>query len=148
MSYFIFNKNSDNLNGSLYKIAENQSDLNNLNLQTSEYKIITDSQENFNAVKYKTKSAESYNGETINYINIEVGFANKEQLTKYINEISSSIKDFTKNNSNHPLYDIWNNYLNQLNSLNVNNITYPLNISLEQYFNNLNQLSLNPLQLP
>jgi len=148
MAYFIFNKNSEGLNGSLYKIAENESDLNNLNLQTSEYKIIIDSQENFNAVKYKTKYAESYNGGTINYINMEVGFASKDQLTKYIDESSKFIKNFTEKNLNHPLYNIWNSYLNQLNSFNVDNITYPLNISLEQHFNNLNQLALNTLQIP
>jgi len=48
MSYFIFLKNSDNIEGTIYKIAENQSDLNNINITQSDYKIIQDSQENFN----------------------------------------------------------------------------------------------------
>jgi hypothetical protein len=46
------------------------------------------------------------------------------------------------------LYDMWNNYYNQLNTLNLDNITFPFNQSLEQYFNNLGQPSLSPLQLP
>ena len=32
MSFFIFFKNCDNKNGVLYRIAENQNDLNNLNI--------------------------------------------------------------------------------------------------------------------
>ena len=40
MSYFIFLKNLDNVSNSLYKIAENQSDLNNINIDQSQYKII------------------------------------------------------------------------------------------------------------
>ncbi len=62
MSFFIFTKNFDNIPGSfLYRIAENQDDLNNLNINQSDYKIIEDSQENFNAVKYGTKSINKYN---------------------------------------------------------------------------------------
>ena len=37
MAYFIFNKNSDKINGSLCKIAENKSDLDNLNIIQSNY---------------------------------------------------------------------------------------------------------------
>jgi hypothetical protein len=34
MSFFIFLNNLDNVEGTLYSIAENQSDLNNLNINT------------------------------------------------------------------------------------------------------------------
>ena len=51
MVYFIFGKNLDNIEGTIYRIAENQSDLNNLNILQSDYKIIEDSQSNFNLVK-------------------------------------------------------------------------------------------------
>ena len=57
-------------------------------------------------------------------------------------------EQFLNNNTNHSQYSIWNNYKNQLKSLNVKNIQYPLNKSLEQYFNDLGQTSLNPLQIP
>ena len=40
MAYFIFRKNTDNLQGNIYRIAENQSDLNNLNIEQSDYKVI------------------------------------------------------------------------------------------------------------
>jgi hypothetical protein len=51
MSYFIFTNNTEDITNTIYRIAENQSDLNNLNIDKSIYKIIEDSQENFNAVK-------------------------------------------------------------------------------------------------
>ena len=53
MSYFIFNKSEGF--GSLYKIQENLSDMNYVNIQKSDYKIIEDTQENFNFVKYGNK---------------------------------------------------------------------------------------------
>ena len=37
MSYFIFTNNLDNVEETIYKIAENQSDLNNLNIEKSSY---------------------------------------------------------------------------------------------------------------
>ncbi len=55
MSYFVFAKNFDNVSGTIYKIAENQSDLNNLNIILSDYKIIEDSQSNFNDFKLLNK---------------------------------------------------------------------------------------------
>ena len=67
MSYFIFTKDSDNIEGTLYRIAENEYDLNNLNIDKSIYKIIEDSQSNFEAVKYGTKYALKYNNNTITY---------------------------------------------------------------------------------
>jgi hypothetical protein len=51
MAYFIFTKNSDNIEGSIYKIAENLNDFNCLNISQSDYKIIEDSESNFNLIK-------------------------------------------------------------------------------------------------
>ena len=148
MAYFIFNKNSDNLEGTLYRIAENQSDFTNLNINSSDYKIIEVSQENFNLVKYGSKSAIKYNNNTITYIDNINLFNEKKQLQFCINNFKNSIQQFTAVNKNNPLFDRWNNYYNQLNSLNLDNLTYPFNKSLEQYFNDLGQPSYNILQLP
>lgn len=159
MAYFIFSKNSDNIVGTLYRIAENQSDFNNLNINPSNYKIIEDSQINFDAVKYGTKNIIAYNSDTIIYEDKLTVFADdvkdgvvvksgKDCLKNYIYNCKTCIKQFTDNNINHPLYSLWNNYYNQLNNLNVDSIQNPLNMSLEQYFKDQNQTSLNPLQLP
>jgi hypothetical protein len=148
MSYFIFLKNLDNIQGTLYKISENQSDLNNLNIITSDYKVLEDSQDNFNLVKYGNKFPEKYDNNNIIYIDQTISFINKDTLQMYLNIFKNEIKQFTNNNPNHPLFNKWNNYYNQLNNLNLDSITYPLDKSLEQYFNDLGQPSLNPLQLP
>jgi hypothetical protein len=148
MSYFIFLKNLDNVEGAIYKIAENQSDLNNLNINQSDYKIIQESVNNFNDVKLGNKFPIKYSNNTITYIDQTHSFKNKEDLQKYINGFKNQIKQFTDNNPNHSLLNIWNNYYIQLSNLNIENITYPLNKSLEQYFIDLEQPSLNILQIP
>lgn len=148
MSFFIFGKNLDNVDATLCKIAENQDYLNNLNIDLLSYKIIEDTQENFNAIKFGTKSILKYNNNNIIYVDIGTMFESKKQLENFINNFKNIIKEFTNNNSNHVLYDMWNNYYNQLNTLNLDNVTFPLNKSLEQYFNDLGQQSLSPLQLP
>ena len=148
MAYFVFIKNMDDLEGSLYRIAENLSDLNNLNIMKDDYKIIEDTQTNFNNVKFEVKNILKYNGETITYIDNTPMFKIKSNLEFEINLDKETIKNFLNNNINHPLYNRWNNYYNQLNNLNLDSITYPLNKSLEQYFNDLGQPSYNILQIP
>lgn len=149
MAYFIFIKNSDGINGSLYKIAENKFDLDNLNIIQSNYKIIEVSQNNFDDVKYVIKQVLNYDGNTVNYLDIEyTGAVDKNSFLKEINGCKNAIIQFLNVNKGHPLYSKWNDYYNQLSNLNLNNINYPLNISLEQYLNNIGQTSLNILQLP
>ena len=83
MAYFIFQKNLDNIEGSLYKIAENEVDFDNLNIIDSDYKIIQDSQSNFNEVKYRTKNPISYSGDTINYSDNNIIYNDKNFLKSY-----------------------------------------------------------------
>jgi len=147
MAYFIFVKNLDNIEGSIYKIAENQSDLNNLNIIQSDCKIIEDSQSNFDLVKFGNKYPNKYNNDVITYTDQTIIYQ-KQQLKIYIDNLKNEIKQFTNNNLNHPLFSLWNNYYTQLNNLNLDSITYPLNKSLEQYFDDLGQPSYNILQLP
>jgi hypothetical protein len=165
MSYFIFTKNTENVEGSLYKIAESQFDLDSLNIDKNSYTIIEDSQFNFNLVKYHNKKVLKYNNNTITYADSQIVFEDhiiissktgeqivictaKIFLKDYIEKVKNQIKQFLNNNNNHVLFSKWNNYYNQLDSLNLDTITYPLNKSLEQYFNDLGQPSLNPLQIP
>lgn len=149
MPYFLFNKNQEDVVGTFYRMAENEFDLNNLNIEITNYKIIQDSIENFNNVKFETKFPISYNiSNVINYENLNPLFTTKENLEKIVINFKQQINLFLKNNPNHPLFDRWNNYYNQLNSLDLDTINYPLNMSLEQYFNNLGQPSYSILQLP
>jgi len=149
MPYFVFNKNQEDIQSTFYRMAENESDLNNLNIKPFDYKIIQDSLENFNDVKFEIKFPLSYNiNNVINYIDLEPLIINKENLEKTVNNLKQQINLFLKNNPTHPLFDRWNNYYNQLNSLDLETINYPLTMSLEQYFNNLGQPSYSILQLP
>lgn len=147
MSYFIFSPNLDNVDGTLYRIAENQNDLDNLNILEDNYKIIEDTQSNFDFIKYGNKLAK-YNNNLIIYTDQTISFKNKEQLQQYVISFKNDIKQFTDNNPNHPLFSRWNDYNNQLSIIDFDSITYPLNKSLEQYFKDQTQTSLNPLQLP
>jgi len=150
MAYFVFKKNLDGVEGTLYRIAENESDLNNLNINIEPYKIIEDSQENFNAVKYGTKNALKYNQNTITYEDKSVIFRDQSYLYGYIRNVRKEIKQYLDLNKNHTLYNKWNDYYNQLDSFSneLFNVTFPLNKSLEQYFKDQNLPSLNPLQIP
>ena len=151
MAYFIFNNKTDQTEISVYRIAENESDLNNFNIIKSEYYIKEDSQENFNAVKYGQKRTPIYNINTNSITFEDIGnniFTRKEELQLYVEDLKTRIKDYLDNNKTHISFNIWNNYYNQLNNLNLDSITYPLEKTLEQYFNDLGQSSLHPLQLP
>jgi len=159
MSFFIFQKNSDNLKGSLFKIAETEDYLNNMLFDKSDYKIIEVSQENFNFVKLYKKSVEYYNGNNVVLSNNETDFMAENVLKNYIDNFKTQINEYLTNRKNHSLFTIWNNYYNQLNNLELNFLTlkiqdsnylpvYGLYKSLEEHFYDSGQLSLNPLQLP
>jgi hypothetical protein len=167
MAYFIFKKNSDDVVGSLYRIAENESYLNNLNINLSNYKVIEDSQSNFENVKYGLKNVEKYNNNTITYLDNECVFSTtidvngvttsaRKSLKNYINSVKYLLTDFLNSNKNNINFNEFNNYYNQLNNLNINTVIplnaqneeIPLNSSLEQYFKDQNLISINPLQIP
>jgi hypothetical protein len=154
MAYYIFLKNSDNIEGTLYRVAENLSDLNNLNINQVNYKIIENVSQNFDDIKINKTGISKYNNNTITFINLEGTFWYKDRssLTEYITKTKNEIKPFIDNNKNHPLYSRWNDYYNLLSSLDVNVImpdpNTPLNTSLEQYLKTNGQIYLNTLQLP
>ena len=147
MAYYIFNKNSENLQNVLYKIAENISDLNNLNIDKNYYTILENNEQNFDEIKSNLKIPVKYIGNEVIFENISFNFE-KPVLESYISNNAILIKYFLKANINNPAFSMWNNYYNQLVNLNLNTITYPLKISLEQYFKNNNQPYFNILQLP
>ena len=148
MSYLIFLKDKNNIEGSLYAIAETQNDLDNLNIVKSDYKILEISNDEFNLVKNGIKSVIKYNDDAVIYNDSSKIFKNKVELSLTLESYKQKIKNFLDNNPNHLLFNKWNNYYNQLNSLDLNLITFPLNKSLEQHFNDLGQPSLNILQIP
>jgi len=101
MPYFIFQKNSDNIENTIYKIAENDSDLSKLNIINSDYKIIEVTQATFNDVKFGIKHPIKYNNNDVGFINLTHKFNNKLSLELEIKLQSNNIKNFTENNLNH-----------------------------------------------
>jgi hypothetical protein len=151
MAYFIFTKNVSNQLGTIANIAENESDFNALNITSEQYKIIQDSVENFNAVKYGTKIISGYTNDVINYVDVVFGenySFSKENIQDYINTLKSRIKLFTDANPNHSLFTQWSNYSNQLDALDLDSISWPLQKSLEQHLNDIGQTTFHPLQIP
>ena len=57
MAYLIFLKDTNNIEGAVYRIAETQNDLDNLNIIKTDYKIIEISNDDFNLVRINNKEA-------------------------------------------------------------------------------------------
>ena len=148
MAYFIFLNNTESLEGTIYRIAETQSDLDNLNILKSNYKIITESTENFNSVKLGEKYPELNSDNTITFVSCISEINNKEEMQQEIDNKLYQIKNFLDSNSSHPAYTQWNNYYNQIKNLDLESIPYPLDKSFEKYLNDLGQTSLHTLQIP
>jgi len=152
MAYYVFQKNSDNIEGTIYRVAENQSDYNKLNILPELYKVIEDTQTDFDSIKTELKFPIKYNGDIITFINIDPipKIEDENFLKQYIFNFTSSIDHFLNSNSSHPLYQRLKDYLQQLNQLkNISNtLTYPINKSVQQYFKDNSQPYFNPLQLP
>jgi hypothetical protein len=152
MAYFIFQVNQPNVSGSLYKIAANDNDLSNQNIDKNNYNIITDTDANFTSVQLGTQNVISYS--STNVITYEqtpsgnVFFNNSSALNSYIKNYSNQINNFIQINPSNPWLSTWVSYNTQLLNTNVTAMTYPMTISLEQYYKNNNLPVLNPLQLP
>ncbi len=148
MAHFIFQKNSNNIEGTLFRIAENESDLNNLNINKNDYTIIEDNNVNFDNLKLNKINVVKYNNNTVIFNELNIIFNNLEFLQIYVNNFKNQLKVFLENNLNHPSFTQWNSYHNQLNNLNYNNFVFPFTLSLEQYFKNNNQPYYSILQIP
>ena len=151
MAYFIFAPNQPDTTGVLYRIASNDFDLNNLNIDKSLYNIITDTDANFQDVQLGKKNIISYTSNNIiNYEQVTSGsgYKTSDQLKSYIQIYSNLINDFINNNPSNPLLSTWVSYKTQLLNTDVKAITYPMTTNLEQYYKDNNLPVLSPLQLP
>jgi len=148
MSYFIYNI-AANLN--IYKIAENDSDLNYLNLPPDQYLKVNVSQENFNLVKSNTKRILNYNGSSVELVDTNYIYT-RSQLSDYINQLLVFINYFLQAQPQSGKYNQWLDYYNYLNSLNINTIIPTekgiLNTSLEKYIESTGNPYYSILQIP
>jgi hypothetical protein len=147
MSYFIYNKNSSN---QIYKIAENDTDLNQLIGIGENYLIVPASETDFNFVKINLKSILNYDNVSNKFVDNIYQF-DQESLKQYIKNVCNEIQYFLDTNPNHPKYQQFLNYSSYLKSLIVEKIIKPnemLNMSLEQYIQNQGQPYYSTLQIP
>jgi hypothetical protein len=147
MAYFLF-LNNENSEGTFFKCVETESDLNNLNIVKSHFKIIEDSKQKFDDVVLKNIVPLSFSGNTINYENINFVFKKREELNEYINSNISIINTFLKNNKNHVDFNKWDEFKKQLMFTPINSFSFPLEKSLEKYYLETGKTVLSTLQIP
>jgi len=147
MAFFIF-LNQENVNGSIYRIAKTQDDLNNLNIDQNVYKIIIDTEDNFNLVNLSQKEPLNFNQNIITYRDVNASFLTKDQMQNSINSNIRNINAFLDNNPNHLSFKKWNDYKIVLSSLSLKDIVFPYAKSLEEHINSIGQTPINLLQLP
>lgn len=167
MAIFVFTKNSNNVVGALYRIAENQTIYDdNKNWDDSMYDLVTVNDSDFNSVKLNNKSVVSKNGDTVSYEDNNWKYNFSAGLKKDIDSRISVIETWLKGNSSKPMASSVTTYLNYLKGLDATSIitdpssdatyddsnnTYsdgtPLNMSLEAYANSQGQTVYNFLQL-
>ena len=148
MAYFIYNKNTNN---QIYKIAENDSDLNALIIPQDQYLVVNATQSDFDSVKLNTKSILNYNGSSVELKDIQWGF-DRVSLQNYISGLTNNISDFLNAQPQSPKYQLWKDYQSELISLPIQlvipNPIVPLTTSLEVYLNSKGKTYLNLLQMP
>jgi hypothetical protein len=147
MPYFVYNKNSGN---QIYKIAENDTDLNELMGIGETYLKVPASETDFNSVKLNSRSILNYDNVSNKFVNNTWVF-NQESLKEHIKNVCNQIQYFLNANPSHPKYQQFFNYSNYLKSLIVELIIKPnesLNMSLEQYIQNQGQPYYSTLQIP
>jgi hypothetical protein len=153
MAYYIFNKNSANIDNTIYKVAENISDYNNLNISETFYKVIINNEINFEDIKLENKIIKGYdsNNNILFVVDTEQPFYSKISLEKDILNTKETIKNYLENNLSSSSYSKWKNYYNQLDSLLKNidtEVTFPLRKSIPQYFKDKSLPYFSPLQIP
>lgn len=148
MAYFIYNPMAGN---AIYKIAENDVDLNSLTLPQNHYTIVNASQSDFDDVKLNIKYVLPYNGSSVQTENVGYYYT-KEQLSDYIQNFITTINSYLVGHPQNIKRQQWLDYRNFLQTLNVSNIIVSpethLIGSLELYLKNNNKTYYNLLQLP
>ena len=156
MAYFIFN--TDNW---IVKIAANDADRDALNLDLSNYNVVSVTEDQFNSVRSNEKNI-NYDGTTLTLtgrteevgdIDPEIGPATSVSLSQTdleytLGNIKKELKNFLDNNSGHTKFSELQNYYNYLDTLDMSTLTFPLNKYWEQYCIDNSIAFVHPLQIP
>jgi hypothetical protein len=149
MAFTICLKNFDGQQGSLVKIAADQTELDTLNISKDSLKIINILETDFNNLNNGIKIFVSYSGDTVTYIDKSENFTSVENVNFYVNDITKKINFFLENNPNHSSFNTWKNYKNQINNFTFDSLEYPMNnTSFEQILLNNGITPIHILRLP
>ena len=111
------------------KIARDDSDLANLNLKIGEgsNRSITITDQEFDDLVNGVKGIESISGDTVTYFDCETEYNDQVQLDGDINIALEIVDQFlTGDNEDHADYSFWQNWKEQLKSVDTASISYPL----------------------
>jgi hypothetical protein len=148
MAYLIFNKDLPNISGTLYRIAENETDLNNFGLNLQDFNVITITQDIFDSIRLNNKVVAKYNNNNVvEYDDYQIVFKTVDHIHNYNKNFSKKIEEFLNNNPNHPDFNKWSNYKNQLDDTKYQDLTFPLNKTLEQIYKDKNQTYFNIFEI-
>jgi len=147
MHYLLFNKNLENMGGTLCRVVSTQEIANSINYN-NDYKVIeiSDAEADDIITGQKVNVKYTENGYSAEALNPADSFSFDEaRLSDYIQNIITTYRNFEK--SEGVDYSGWDNYISQLENFDTSSITYPLLNSLEKYFKDNNLPYLHPLQL-
>jgi len=144
MAYLIVNDQN-----CVYKIAENDTDKNNLNCTFPPYTTINISDADFLKVKQNLADISISDGSATFTDRIDPDRSiTEEDVKDQHKNIIKCIRQFLRYNPSNPFYTSCQNYCNYLETLDYSSITFPLNKTWEQYCEDNSIAYFHPLQIP
>lgn len=139
MAYFIYSIGETDKT-KIYKIAANDTDLNNHNI-TEAFPRETVSNEEFEYVRQGTKIPTSHDGTNFTWedfdlsteANNDYSFEQQSTLDQNLADKVKLIDQFLSANPSHADRDFWVSYKNTLETFDTSTVTYPLTTSWEKY---------------
>lgn len=133
--YFIFNKGFPNEPGTLYRMAESDSALSNLNIGQDLYKVIVVSDDiflNFRKLSYVNPIYDDNNNVTYTDISLNFNFSAQEYLEEEKKQMINTLDRWLPKNQNHPEYNQWNTFKTNISNIDASAKTYPLKKTIPQ----------------
>jgi len=167
MAIFVFLKNSDDVENSIFCIAANQTVLDqNKNWNENIYDVLTVSDNDFNEVKLGNKIIKSKNGSTVTYETPVYKYYLAKDIQAALDDKINTFKKYVEEHPSKPLTPTVNTWLDYLKSLDPSTMVTepsadatfdndtlswsngtPLTTSIEAYANSQGQTVVSPLEL-
>jgi len=144
MAIGIFNKTD----GIMFKVALNDAAKQYININESDYDVVTISDALYSDIIKTKKWAKLENGSVVEGdVGVNEKFVNAEHLQFDINNRLELIKGWLINNHNKDIYNDVKNYASYLKSLDVSTFSFPMTQTIEEYCEANGVTFFHPLQL-